>query len=585
MPDIYGLEKYMDFGFINSILRSDYFPPKDMWYTPLPINYYFFGHLTTAVLTKLSQIPSYISYNLMVATIFSLTITSSFSLGLNFLEKHKYKIINLIGGIFSSVLVGFGGNLTVIYSLFKEYTPADKPLPFWNLQFLPFNFPNGYWYPNATRFIPFTIHEFPLYSFVVSDLHGHVLDIPFVILIITLSFLVFNREIIRNLTLIFTSFILSVLYMTNAWDGFIYFLLIALVLFIKNFPDNNILKLLNFNYFYNYFKSLILIFLGFIAFSIPFSINFKPFVSGIGILCAPKLLTDLGKLGPFIFETNHCQKSPIWQLAVLYGFFYFFVLSLFAFLRFKKYYKLSKNDLFILILIFLSTLLIIIPEFIYIKDIYPLHFRANTMFKLTYQAFIMLSLCSGYIIYKLIININNRLIKIFFAFASFMLISIIFVYPFFAISSYYKNLKTYESLNGLKYIQNTYPEDYMLINWINNHIKGQPVILEANGDSYTEHARISSNTGLPTIIGWTVHEWLWRGTYDIVSPRIEEVKNIYVTYDLNLTKNLIKKYNISYVVISTLEKNKYPEINESKFKILGKIIYSNSKAKLYKITL
>ncbi|MBI3887635.1 hypothetical protein HY310_01035, partial [Candidatus Microgenomates bacterium] len=40
-PDIHGLEKYMDFGFINSILRGEYFPPKDMWFTPLFINYYY----------------------------------------------------------------------------------------------------------------------------------------------------------------------------------------------------------------------------------------------------------------------------------------------------------------------------------------------------------------------------------------------------------------------------------------------------------------------------------------------------------------------------------------------------------------
>ena len=43
-PDIHGLEKYMDFGFMNSIARSDYFPPKDMWLTPFSINYYYFGH-------------------------------------------------------------------------------------------------------------------------------------------------------------------------------------------------------------------------------------------------------------------------------------------------------------------------------------------------------------------------------------------------------------------------------------------------------------------------------------------------------------------------------------------------------------
>src|SRR3990172_10387045 len=52
-PSIHGLEKFMDFGFINSIMRADYMPPKDLWMAPLSINYYYFGHLVTAVLTKL----------------------------------------------------------------------------------------------------------------------------------------------------------------------------------------------------------------------------------------------------------------------------------------------------------------------------------------------------------------------------------------------------------------------------------------------------------------------------------------------------------------------------------------------------
>ena len=82
-PDIHGLEKFMDFGFINSISRSDYFPPKDMWFTPFSINYYYFGHLVTAVLTKLSNIPSSITYNLMLSTIFAFTFTGAFSIGAN----------------------------------------------------------------------------------------------------------------------------------------------------------------------------------------------------------------------------------------------------------------------------------------------------------------------------------------------------------------------------------------------------------------------------------------------------------------------------------------------------------------------
>src|SRR3989304_9131394 len=100
-PDIHDLEKYMDFGFINSILRSDYFPPKDMWFTPLPINYYYFGHLVTAVLTKLSSISSSIGYNLMLATIFAFTFTCTLSIGINIFDNIKLSLKSSVCGFLS----------------------------------------------------------------------------------------------------------------------------------------------------------------------------------------------------------------------------------------------------------------------------------------------------------------------------------------------------------------------------------------------------------------------------------------------------------------------------------------------------
>ena len=161
---------------------------------------------------------------------------------------------------------------------------------------------------------------------------------------------------------------------------------------------------------------------------------------------------------------------------------------------------------------------------------------------------------------------------------------VVFLYPYFAINSYFGNLKTYHGLNGTNYLKPLYPNDYEAILWINKNIKEQPVILEAQGDSYeTYYARVSANTGLPTVLGWTVHEWLWRGTYDIPSPRISEVEKMYESGDLEETETLLKKYDISFVFIGKLEKQKYLTLNEQKFKTLGKLIYQNGNTKIYKI--
>jgi len=580
LSDIHGLEKFMDFGFINSILRSDYFPPKDMWYTPLSINYYYFGHLATSVFIKISNIPSPVGYNLMLASTFAFAFTCTVSLSINIFDNIKKSLKSSLAGFLSAVLLSLGGNLVTIYTFFKPYQ-NENPVPFWQLLFSPLTFPNNFWYPNATRFIPFTIHEFPLYSFVVSDLHGHVLDIPFVLMAIGLLFSLFISQKIKNINLILISFVLAILYMTNAWDGLIYMLLTLIIFTFINFYKKE--NSFSFKSLVNFALGIFSLIIGFFIFSLPFSLNFKPFVSGIGIICAPKFLTNLEKIGPFLFEPDHCLRSPLWQLIILYGFFYFCVISFALFIKFKRKYVLTKGDIFIIFLISLSTLLILIPEFIYVKDIYPAHYRANTMFKLTYEAFIMLSVSAGYIIAKIITSSINKIFLSVFILFTIILIYLVLSYPVFAINSYYNDLKQYKGIDGTNYLKTLYSADYDLINWFNKNVTGQPVILEANGDSYTDYGRISANTGLPTIIGWPVHEWLWRGSYDVAAPRIEDVKTLYESPDLNLTKTLIKKYNIAYVVISNLEFQKYTNLNENKFKNLGNVIFQSGNSKVIKI--
>ncbi len=714
-PDIHGLEKYMDFGFINSILRSEYFPPPDMWLTPFSINYYYFGHLVTAVLTKLSFLPALITYNLMLATISGFTFVGAFSIGANlthsvilskrsaskdsmgfFANTQNDKLKILLVGLLTAFLITFVGNLHTIYTFFKPYE-NEKPVPFWQLPFSFDTFPNAYWYPNATRFIENTIHEFPIYSFVVSDLHGHVLDIPFVLLTIAvllsllisnfkaqnpkqyqnsneqitktfLNFVNLNLLRISNFEfriLLLISFLLAIMYMTNAWDGIIYFLLVALVLLVIYIKQGHISnteiknekikvqnysvksKIFNFSLSFLIFRFsfyILLIGIFFFIFTLPFNLHFKPFASGIGVLCAPEFLTKIEKIGPFLFEKDHCQRSPLWQLLILYGFFYFWAIS-FIFFLFKKInpkhearnpkqyqntndknskriehsvfenlnlfrvssfeFRISPSDLFVLILIFISTFLIIIPEFIYIKDIYPAHYRANTMFKLVYQAFILLSISCGYIITRIIINgkwkmENGKFIywKFAYLFIGIIGLFVVFIYPYFAINSYFGELKTYHGLDGIKYLKSSYPTDYEAILWINKNVKDQPVILEAQGDSYTDYARVSANTGLPTVLGWPVHEWLWRGNYDIdnppadpskiydrPAPRIEEITTLYESQDSEETKRLLEKYKIELVFIGDLERQKYPNLNEQKFKELGNMIFEKGETRIYKIDL
>ena len=157
------------------------------------------------------------------------------------------------------------------------------------------------------------------------------------------------------------------------------------------------------------------------------------------------------------------------------------------------------------------------------------------------------------------------------------------MYPYFAIKSYYGDMRTFSGLDGIAYMKDRLPDDYKAITWLNQNIGGRPVIVEAQGDSYTDYARISANTGLPTVLGWPVHEWLWRGSYDIPSPRIEDVRLIYESDDLVETKKILKKHKVVYVYLGNLEREKYPNLKEAKFEELGDIVFETGQTKIYRI--
>jgi uncharacterized membrane protein len=206
------------------------------------------------------------------------------------------------------------------------------------------------------------------------------------------------------------------------------------------------------------------------------------------------------------------------------------------------------------------------------------------MFKLGYQAFIMFSIISGYTIATMVQQ-KKRLLFFLFLAPQLFLVSI---YPIFSVRSYFNSLKYYEGINGTGWLSSQYPDNWAGILWLNDKLKsGQlganPVIVEADGDSYTDYNQVSAFTGIPTIVGWSVHEWLWRGSYDIVAPRKEEVRQIYESTDVIETKAILAKYHVGYIFVGTLERQKFTSLQEWKFKELGQPVFTSGETVIYKI--
>lgn len=526
-PNIDSLEKFMDFGFVNQYLASPILPAKDMWQAGQAINYYSFGHFWTSILIRIWAVDPAVGYNLMLAFIFGTAMMITFMTSYVLVGKN-YSRQATLGGIIGALSVLVAGNSHPIWYLLKNHSM------------------DSYWYADATRFIYNTIHEFPSYSFVVSDLHGHLIDLPIVLtfLLVMIAWIK-NRERILEVVM---GILFGVMMMTNTWDVAVYGLVLtvlAIQLVISDFRD--IKKIIT---------TAGVMFVAATIVAIPWWLSFKSISNGIGMVSS---------------------RTPLWQLAVLWG--GGLIISLIVVITEGN----EKNKLPIRTLALTALLLIVIPELIYAKDIYPNHPRANTMFKLTYQAFIMMGILAGAGWGKLVDRENKK--PLWWRFPAFVLIFWIFagemIFPFEGFASFYGNFENYQGLNGEKWMAKRLPENYGVVQYLRTHKDGTN-LLEAVGDSYTLLNAVSVFSGVPSVQGWRVHEWLWRGGYGPVAEREAEVREAYQDNNLTKTKATLKKYHVGWILIGPDERITY-KVNEEKLWQLGELVWNEGDAYLLRV--
>ena len=132
----------------------------------------------------------------------------------------------------------------------------------------------------------------------------------------------------------------------------------------------------------------------------------------------------------------------------------------------------------------------------------------------------------------------------------------------------------------------------MFIEWLKNHVKGSPVIVEGVTDLYMWGSRISVNTGLPTVIGWDWHQRQQRCGIvecDEVKNRINDVNLLYSSENITQAMEIIDQYHIDLIYIGELEKLYYSELGLSKFESLEKMgklikVYNKNPVTIYKVS-
>ena len=142
----------------------------------------------------------------------------------------------------------------------------------------------------------------------------------------------------------------------------------------------------------------------------------------------------------------------------------------------------------------------------------------------------------------------------------------------------------YQTLNATAYLENAIPEDAAAIRFLNKNITGQPTVLEACGDSYKDYDnRVSAMTGLPTVLGWYVHEWLWRNNLQEENERKADVETIYTSTDKTEVQELLNKYHVDYIFIGSCEYQKYEGVNVALLSSLGEIVFKEENTMIVKL--
>ena len=596
-PAAYGTEKFMDYGFMEAMMRSKTLPATDLWYSQCKINYYNGGQYFAVFLTKLSGAKVELTYNLMRTFVAGLAFAMPFSLvhqmvtdRLGKTRSRWKKALPSVTGILAGISVSIAGNMH--YVVYGQIIPFIRKVKGEEV--------SSYWFPDATRYIGFnpdvedkTIHEFPCYSFVLGDLHAHVVDIMFVLLLLGLLYAWMKKVRTTELSgesmsrrefwkkqllmpqLLATGALLGMFHWTNYWDFVIYFVVTCgAALFMNIIGQKGKIRWALGVTAAQAAEILILA----TVIIMPFTLQFDTSNMVQGIALAqhhslphqllvlwglPGILTILFVVSLLIEKLRGAEQKSLYHLLT----------------------SIRLPDLFAVLMGLCAIGLVLIPELVYVRDIYENgNARANTMFKLTYQAYIMFGMTMIYAIFRLLVIGKNKILKVL-AFIGLFLFVWTCGYFGNSVHSWFGEVwksSQYKGLNATAFLETDFPEDVNGIRWLKENISDAPVVLEANGDSYSEYERVSAMTGLPTIMGWYVHEWLWRGNLSDLNAKIEEIQEIYTSTDETRVKELLEEYNVSYIFVGSCERNKYgADMNNDLLKSLGEVVFQDSEYPTY----
>jgi YYY domain-containing protein len=594
-PDVWGTERPMDMALVNGVNASSSFPPHDPWMAGEDLNYYYLGHLAMAMLIRVVGVAPDEGYNIAFALLVALTASAVFTFaGTLWAAARAARGGPVAVGVTAVVVTLVLGNLAGVRTWFDSVDP-----------------PGGYDWFAPSRVIPGTINEFPWFSYLLQDLHAHVLALPFTVLALGFALQVAlsgprGDAVWRGVAeALAAGLAIGALYAINSWSYPVAagLLVPAVVIWLRTpaSAGRRVYALV--------WLGLVLV--ASVVLMLPFWLEYDPAANGLGLVDERRSFTRFAgdqallygilawplaaAFASRVIGRGGAVRILVWGAiaAVFAGSLlapadltgaFAVALALAVAVGAMLSRRLGAAERFLWLLISGGLVCVLLPELVYVRDSFDGTdlFRMNTVFKMGYQAWLLLAIAAACAVPWAAKWLPGRIWP-YWAGVAAVLLLLGAVYPYAGTWARKDGFSGSPTLDGLGWLRDRAPGDPAAIAWLRDNTPGDAVVLEAFGPDYSEfgHGRISTFTGRPTVLGWAGHEVQWE--HDPGS-READIRTLYTTTNPIAARNLADRYGVRYVVVGPLERTTYGDRGLEKWDTLGERVFDRGGTTVWRLT-